>query len=194
MMKKSISFILICSLLMSMPQQLMAQEIVPENIFTYIQRGDGAGIRRLIDEGVDVNQPGAFGEIALITAAERGNHVVMRELLTAPGIDVNQPGWMGMTALMLAASGKDIAMLKELLLVGADWRLQNMAGKTAFDFAIDSNFKEGIKKLLIAGADYNAYSNVPIVREAIMEQLRKLEHATFQDFQMREIGGGRRRR
>jgi ankyrin repeat protein len=53
------------------------------------KRGDLPEVRRLLQEGADVNQRGQYGVTALSEAAYKGHLPVVQELLTVPGIDIN---------------------------------------------------------------------------------------------------------
>ncbi len=216
MMKKRLLFSILCSLLMAM-QPLMAEEDA-SLLFKYAKEGNVAGIRKLINAAVDVNQQeDRDGNTPLTVAARYGrpavvqlllnvpginvnteNYVAMTALLeaasakytrivqlllNAPGIEIDKPGFMGITSLMFAARG-NIAMLRNLLNAGADWKIASLEGQTALDIAIYNKFKDGIKALVKAGADYEPYIEVPVVQQAIRELF-----GTPQRLLEREIGG-----
>jgi hypothetical protein len=83
-------------------------------------RGDSGQVKRLVEQGHNVNHALGDGETAL-TSAVRGGHVDIVRFLLAKGADVNQQNWLSnRTPLMLAANSGDTEMIKVLLEHGAD--------------------------------------------------------------------------
>ena len=71
-------------------------------LFDAARIGDAAGVRVLLDQGVDIDGRTDIGETALILAAH-GGHAKTVEALLAGGADVNAKSNFGSTALMRAA-------------------------------------------------------------------------------------------
>ncbi|MEX0718277.1 MAG: ankyrin repeat domain-containing protein [Planctomycetaceae bacterium] len=102
--------------------------------------GDVREVRRLLDSGADVNriETDDQGEMtALAYAAAFGQPQVIG-MLTSAGANVDFQSRTGMrlTPLMHAAMGCDERCVKLLLDAGADRRLRNSSGETAFDYAL----------------------------------------------------------
>jgi ankyrin repeat protein len=88
----------------------------PSEIADAAQRGDGAGVQRLLLRKVDVNAD----ETMLMFAARNGNPQALKVLLEA-GADVNARETIrGTTALMWAAEQRHPGAVKALLAAGAD--------------------------------------------------------------------------
>ena len=86
---------------------------------------------------------GSVGGVCLHEASWRGYPAIVI-LLLAAGANVDKQANDGDTPLMLAAGYDRIEVVKELLKAGANKKLKNNAGETAYDQAS----KEEIKALL----------------------------------------------
>ncbi len=101
--------------------------------------------------GIEVNQQNRWwGNTALMEAAFNGRTKVVQELLKAPEIEVNQQNKYGETALInainsLSLNSRDIVKL--LLDAGADWKIKNKAGKTAYDLATNEKIKKIFREM-----------------------------------------------
>lgn len=83
-------------------------------------KGDLGEVKKLVEQGHNVNHALGDGETAL-TSAVRGGRVDVVRFLLAKGADVNQQNWLSdRTPLMLAAHSGDTEIIKVLLDHGAD--------------------------------------------------------------------------
>jgi uncharacterized protein len=106
-----------------------------DNFTSAVRNGNAGEVRRLIDQGADVNQVSADGAYTpLIEAAYRNRQEVV-ELLLAHGAKVNVPSANGWTALMSAAWEGHTAIVRLLLGKGANRALKNSRGDTALSLA-----------------------------------------------------------
>ena len=86
-----------------------------DRLFDAVQKGDAAGVKAVLDKGVDVNTKFRYGTTALLYAAQKGNPEVVRLLLDR-GADVNSKETLsGMTAVMFAAFRGHTAIVKMML-------------------------------------------------------------------------------
>jgi len=83
-------------------------------------RGDAGQVKRLVEQGHNINYALGDGETAL-TSAVRGGRVDIVRFLLANGADANKQNWLSdRTPLMFAANSGDTEMIKILLDHGAD--------------------------------------------------------------------------
>ncbi len=104
-----------------------------------LQRGDVEALRRLLDEGEDVNVLDRYGQTSLMKAASAGRVDVVR-LLIDRGADLNRAAKYHLTALMLAVIAGHESSVAALIAAGADLTLTGsgapgFAGMTARDLA-----------------------------------------------------------
>lgn len=111
-------------------------------------------MKKLINEGIDVNFRSKSGTTNLIFAAFCG-YLDVVQLLLDNGADPNLQNNEGNTALMRAAYRGHIEIVRLLLEKGADPNLQNNDGNTALMNAIDKGHTEIVKLLLENGAQFN---------------------------------------
>ncbi|XP_039256583.1 BRCA1-associated RING domain protein 1-like isoform X2 [Styela clava] len=98
-------------------------------------------MKKLIEEGADLNAKDNAGWTPLHEACNHGHIDAVRQLLES-GVLVNTPGYEDETALMDAVLNRHLAIVELLLQYGADTSLRNSHGQTAFDLAIDRNIKD----------------------------------------------------
>ena len=80
--------------------------------------------------------PTLAAETTLLAAAEAGDHAAALRLASVKGASVNTPGADGTTAVMYAAANNDLELVRALIKAGADVKLKNDQGLTAYDFAV----------------------------------------------------------
>jgi ankyrin repeat protein len=97
--------------------------------------------KRLIKQGVDVNEKDTFGNTALLYAAWQGQTEVAQLLIEA-GADVNAQTRYGWTALMSAAYNGNVEFVQLLIDYGADVKIKNNSGDTALKMAHESGHTE----------------------------------------------------
>jgi ankyrin repeat protein len=95
-----------------------------------------AAVRKLLDDGVDVNWKNKEGDTALIWASVEGHAEVVKLLLDRGALtDLQRNG--GATALMYASFFGHVECVRLLLERGADMSIKDRNGKTAKDDAIE---------------------------------------------------------
>lgn len=125
--------------------------------------GDEQLVRKLLDEGADVNALSSMGESALTFATAYGRRRII-SMLRAAGARCEplRPGEDGMTMLMYAARGGVMEILEESLAAGVyvdamvhypAYTLQPLVGCTALMLAAEGGHEAIARRLLAAGAD-----------------------------------------
>ena len=122
-----------------------------EIFFQAVRSGDIAEVKRLIEEGVDVNTQDKFGHTALIPASNFG-YTEVAQLLIEEGVDVNAQDIEGFTALMKASIRGKTKVAKLLIEEGADINVQDTWGYTALEWALRERHPEIAELLREAGA------------------------------------------
>jgi ankyrin repeat protein len=117
--------------------------------------GNNAEVRRLLQEGADVNLGQADGATALHWAAYHGD-IGLAEILLAAGADPAAANRNGSTAMWLAASQGDAPMVEALLNGGADANEELPLGRRPLMLAARAGSVAAVRALLDRGADTNA--------------------------------------
>jgi ankyrin repeat protein len=120
-----------------------------------VRSRDDAGIRTLLDRGVDVNAAQADGMTALHWAAYQDDLDTVKALLRA-GAGVKAANRYGVTPLSLACTNGNGAMVALLIEAGADANSSLPGGETALMTAARTGKIAPVEALLSAGADVNA--------------------------------------
>lgn len=115
-------------------------------------------VRRLVQDGADVNSGQADGATALHWAAYHGD-AELAELLLEAGADPSAANRNGSTPLWLAASQGDAMMIKTLLEGGANANEQLPLGRSPLMLAARAGSVDAVRVLLDHGADPNAREN-----------------------------------
>ena len=116
------------------------------------RRVDVDAVRRLIEQGADVNLPQADGATALHWAAHR-NDLAIADLLIRAGARMDAADEGGITPLGLACLNASPAMVERLLKAGAN---PNTGRESAVLSPARSGNVEVMKRLLAHGGDANA--------------------------------------
>ncbi len=121
------------------------------------RNGDFHEVKRLVDDGADVNSRGTSyaGSFPLTWACWNGNPLVVK-LLLERGADVNAVDPVGGTALMQACRFGRVEVVALLLERGARVNARNNSGMTALKLACINGTVAVVKLLLERGADVNA--------------------------------------
>jgi ankyrin repeat protein len=112
---------------------------------------DTSTVRKLIDEHVDVNAPGADGTSALHWLVRVDDFETARRLIRA-GADVTKPNRYGVTPMSLASANGNAQMIALLLEAGADANVTDQTGETALMTATKVGNADAIRTLLDHGA------------------------------------------
>ena len=102
--------------------------------------GDVERLRRLLDDGADVNARDRYHQTALMLAAQGGHASVVR-LLIERGADLDVAAKFSLTALMLAVIGGHTEAVRLLVAAGADLTMRGggapgFFNKTALGLAL----------------------------------------------------------
>ena len=116
-------------------------------------------VRKLLNNGVNVNEPNKHGETPLYLASERGNTEMVKALLDSPGINVDKADSNRYTPLHVATRKSFSKIVKMLLEAGADINKTNVFGYTPLYHASYNGNAKIVKILLEAGADVNKAQN-----------------------------------
>ena len=116
---------------------------------------DHQAVRALLQQQVDVNAPGAFGETALLWTA-RWDDLETADLLIAAGADVNASNDFGMRPLSMACENGSVGMVQRLLEAGANPNAAVGTGQTPLMTCARAGSMEAVTQLIAHGADVNA--------------------------------------
>ena len=119
------------------------------------ERSDRAGLRALLERGVDVNQAQVDGMTALHWATYLDDLETVKLLVDAGAI-VKAANRYGVTPLSLACTNGNGAIVKILLEAGADPNTKLRGGETVLLTAARTGKLEPVKALLARGADVDA--------------------------------------
>src|SRR5438874_2038136 len=112
---------------------------------------DVATVRKLIDQKVDVNAPGADGTPPLHWLVRVDDFETARRLIRA-GADASKPNRYGVTPMSLASANGNAQMIALLLEAGADANVIDRQGETALMTAAKVGSSDAVKTLLDHGA------------------------------------------
>jgi ankyrin repeat protein len=131
--------------------------------YELIKAGDLAAIKRVIEQGVNINKGSKYGFTPLHQATTFDNKEVA-ELLIRKGADINAKTSWGATPLHLAAQTGEKAVAEVLIANGADVNARDNDGRTPLHQAVRSTYSHyGVAELLIrSGADVNAKAYPPL--------------------------------
>lgn len=123
-----------------------------------VEQRDGAAVRALLQQRVDVNAPQGDGTTALHWAA-RWDDLETAGLLLRAGADVNSKTDLGVTPLWLASQTGSARMVQALLASGADASAALVSGETMLMRAAWTGSVDVVKLLIERGAAVNAQEN-----------------------------------
>ena len=119
------------------------------------ERRDQAGVRALLQTGVDVNAAQVDGATALHWAAYNDDAETVTLLVRAKA-NVNAVNRFGVPPLALACTNGNAAIVKLLLEAGADANATIKGGETVLMLAARSGNVDAVKALLARGAKHDA--------------------------------------
>jgi len=141
-----------CWLGLSMTMQLYAGNLL---LVKAAKDRDGATVRSLLKQHVNVNAPEADGSTALHWAVYWDDPAIADALIRA-GANVNAADDLGVTPLFLACSNGSQTMVAKLLATGAHANAATTTGETALMAVSRTGATEAVQLLLAHGADVNA--------------------------------------
>jgi ankyrin repeat protein len=131
-----------------------------ESLFSAVENGHLNEMKRILDDGTDVNSVRANDETPLMCATLRSHGTTnMLQTLLDRGADIHFPDGNGDTVIMLASRCGAADAVRVLLASGADCNSQNHNGLTSLLHAVIHRKLECAQLLLEAGADVNASRN-----------------------------------
>lgn len=123
------------------------------DIIYFAERGDSNGVKRMIEERIDVIKTrGMDGFTPLHHACNRG-HVQITSMLLVAGMDVDCTNNTGETPLHLATYMGHLLIVEQLLDCGANINARNCYGETALFYASRKGYPALVRLLLQRGAN-----------------------------------------
>jgi ankyrin repeat protein len=104
------------------------------------KEGDSLAVQKLIDAGVNINEPDSKGYNALFYAIEYGQFEIVKNLISK-GANLESKDLSGMTPLVFTAYWdfpNAANVIKLLIKSGADINAKSAEGETVLDFALSS--------------------------------------------------------
>ena len=123
-----------------------------------VKKGDGEALRRLLQQGADVNAPEPDGTTALHWAAHRAETDTVDRLIRS-GANVTATNRYGVTPLALACQNGTASIVERLLQAGASPNAALPGGETALMTAARTGDVATVKILIAYGADVDAREN-----------------------------------
>jgi len=175
---------------------------VDNALIAAVRSGDRAAVRRLVQQGAKVNDPGPDGSTALHWAVESDDIETSRLLLKA-GAEAKAANRYGVTPLQLAAVNGNADIMRDLLDAGADPNAVLPEGESVLMSAARTGSTKAITLLLDRGANVDArerwYGESALMWAAAQnhgEAVRLLiesgaaadSRSTLQSFQQRRAG------
>lgn len=190
-----------CAILITLAVSAFAAD---QRVVDAARNSDGAAVRSLIQQRVDVNTPDVDGTTALIYAAHQNDFDLVKALLAA-GANAKAANRYQVTALSEACNLGNGEMIALLLKAGADPNAAVGEGETPLMTAARTGPVSGVKALLAAGANVNAkesYRGETALMWAVAENhadVAKLliaagadvnAKSTFFDYNFRKVASG----
>ncbi|XP_018119490.1 kinase D-interacting substrate of 220 kDa isoform X4 [Xenopus laevis] len=138
----------------------------PQNLLAYVEEGNIAALKTLLEKCKDVDERNENGQTALMLAAEQGNLEIVQELLRNRA-NCNLEDVDNWTALISAAKEGNLEIVTELLDYNANLEHRDVGGWTALMWASYKGSTDVVDFLLLKGANPNItgvqYSVYPII-------------------------------
>ncbi|XP_075717246.1 kinase D-interacting substrate of 220 kDa isoform X2 [Rhinoderma darwinii] len=138
----------------------------PQNLLSYVEEGNAAALKALLEKCKDVDERNENGQTALMLAAEQGNLEIVQELIQKRA-NCNLEDVDNWTALISASKEGHVEIIRELLDCSANLEHRDMGGWTALMWASYRGCTEVVELLLSKGANPNItglqYSVYPII-------------------------------
>jgi len=120
--------------------------------------GDVKNVKRLVQEGSELDRKDEWGWTALIWAM-RGKQKEVAEFLIAKGANVNPKGKKDLTPLYLALKNNQKELVEMLIAKGADVNAKGEKDRTPLLLAAIDNQEKMVEMLIAKGADVNDKDN-----------------------------------
>ncbi|XP_018121413.1 kinase D-interacting substrate of 220 kDa isoform X4 [Xenopus laevis] len=137
-----------------------------QNLLAYVEEGNIAALKTLLEKCKDVDERNENGQTALMLAAEQANLEIVQELLRNRA-NCNLEDVDNWTALISAAKEGNLEIVRELLSYNANLEHRDMGGWTALIWASYKGSTDVVDFLLSKGANPNItglqYSVYPII-------------------------------
>jgi ankyrin repeat protein len=133
---------------------LVEKGAVPSSIHAVARFGILAGVKALLEQGLDVNAQDDEG-LTPLHCAVQGGHKEIAELLIANGADINSKDKEGHTSLYYAVSNEDKDMVEFLVTKGADVHLVPEKGYPLLSHAVWSGNRDIVELLVAHGARFD---------------------------------------
>jgi ankyrin repeat protein len=130
-----------------------------------VRRGDFESVRRLIEEGAELDSKDRYGQTPLMIASMKGHTDIVR-LLVQNGAELNTTAKFNLSALMLAVINAHTEIVRILAEAGADLELRGTGAigffcKTALELAEQAGRDEIVEVLRDAEASRHRQANKP---------------------------------
>ena len=123
------------------------------------ERGDTAGVERLIASGAPIDQANASGQTPLSLAVQN-NHLAIATRLIDAGADINAQAANQDTPWLLAGALGRTAMLRHMLPKGPDFSIHNRFGGNALIPACERAHVDTVAFLVTTPIDVNHVNNL----------------------------------
>ena len=142
-------------------QARIVDDLIKTNVRNLIHAastGDTIEVKKLIEEGVDLNGSDKTGLSPLMAASYKGEAEVLKILIKYK-CSIDDKDASGYTALMFASNAGRVKCAKILIEAGADVNSKDNDGSTPIMFAAQNGNNELVSLLLKNGADPNITGN-----------------------------------
>ena len=130
-----------------------------QSLLESAERGDMAGVERLIATGAPIDAVNAAGQTPLLLAVQ-GNHVDVARRLIEAGANINAQAVNQDTPWLLAGALGRTGMLRAMLPKGPDFRVRNRFGGNALIPACERAHVDTVAFLLTTPIDVNHVNNL----------------------------------
>lgn len=143
---------------------LFAMSILPmtataQTMLEAAERGDAAGVERLIASGAPIDQANASGQTPLLLAVQN-NHLAVAIRLIDAGANINAQAANQDTPWLLAGALGRTAMLRHMLPKGPDFKIRNRFGGNALIPACERAHVDTVAFLVTTPIDVNHINNL----------------------------------
>ncbi len=148
-----------------------------QTLLNEVREGNFENVKKLIQQGVDVDVTTESGKTPLILAADSGN-VKIAKLLVENGADIQAQDNEGFSALFIFSHDGYLDAAKFFLDKGSDIEAENKDGETAVMWCLWRGHFDVVKMLVEAGADIHRTSNsgesaCKIAKESEDEEIKR---------------------